>query len=334
MYNVTSFKANSAGKRAFSPYNDNTFDFKTFQVDSLEGILREASQNFILNIPLNKSIITFRRKENLLKCIDDTINYFIVDVDKIYTKETLNKVLNYFKNYKCILLESRSYNGVDYFSIKGVLECNLELKHLKYAIQKIHYDLIDLADFDQSVSRIGTLNAPIGKFNVLLDNSSCKNIIRFSDISVLPKKVSAITDNFAFNEINLDNLDTSDISTVDDLCLKVFNILGFKAISTNSDNSISFSHPSEVKTPGGYFWFRNSPYTMHHFNKSKTINIFKLVKNSNKFKELVSNSINYDKELKEFNVKNKVITVDSKFLSITPEIESSIVEFIEVDYLL
>ena len=47
MYNVTSFKANSAGKRAFSPYNDNTFDFKTFQVDSLEGILREASQNFI-----------------------------------------------------------------------------------------------------------------------------------------------------------------------------------------------------------------------------------------------------------------------------------------------
>ena len=329
MYNVTSFKANSAGKRAFSPYNDNTFDFKTFQVDSLEGILREASQNFILNIPLNKSIRTFRRKENLLKCIDNTINYFIVDVDKIYTKETLNKVLNYFKNYKCILLESRSYNGVDYFSIKGVLECNLELKHLKYAIQKIHYDLIDLADFDQSVSRIGTLNAPIGKFNVLLDNSSCKNIIRFSDISVLPKKVSAITDNFAFNEINLDNLDTSDISTVDDLCLKVFNILGFKAISTNSDNSISFSHPSEVKTPGGYFWFRNSPYTMHHFNKSKTINIFKLVKNSNKFKELASNSINYDKELKEFNVKNKVITVDSKFLSITPEIESSIVEFIE-----
>ena len=329
MYNVTSFKANSAGKRAFSPYNDNTFDFKTFQVETLEGILREASQNFILNIPLNKSVRTFRRKENLSKYIDNTINYFIVDVDKIYTKETLNKVLNYFKNYKCILLESRSYNGVDYFSIKGVLECNLELKHLKYAIQKIHYDLIDLADFDQSVSRIGTLNAPIGKFNVLLDNSSCKNIIRFSDISVLPKKVSAITDEFAFNEINLDNLDTSDISTVDDLCLKVFSILGFKAISTNSDNSISFSHPSEVKTPGGYFWFRNSPYTMHHFNKSKTVNIFKLVKNSNKFKELVSNSINYDKELKEFNVKNKVITVDSKFLSITPEIESSIVEFIE-----
>ena len=64
MYNVTSFKANSAGKRAFSPYNDNTFYFKTFQVETLEGILREASQNFILNIPLNKSVRTFRRKEN------------------------------------------------------------------------------------------------------------------------------------------------------------------------------------------------------------------------------------------------------------------------------
>lgn len=329
MYNVTSFKANSAGKRAFSPYNDNTFNFQTFQVDSLEGILREASQNFILNIPLNKSVRTYRRKENLSAYIDNVINYFIVDVDKIYSKDTLNKVLNYFKNYKCILLESRSYNGVDYFSIKGVLECNLELKHLKYAIQKIHYDLIDLADFDQSVSRIGTLNAPIGKFNVLLDNSDCKNIIRFSDISVLPQKVGTISESVSFNNINFDDLDTADVTTVDDLCLKVFNILGFKAISTNSDNSISFSHPSEVKTPGGYFWFRNSPYTMHHFNKSKAVNIFKLIKNSNKFKELSSNSINYDKELKEFNVKNKVITVDSKFLSITPEIESSIIEFIE-----
>ena len=221
MYKVTSFKANSAGKRAFSPYNDNTFYFKTFQVETLEGILREASQNFILNSPLNKSVRTFRRKENLVEFIDSTINYFIVDIDKIYSKETLDKVFNYFKNYKCLLLESRSYNGVDYFSIKGVLGCNLELKHLKYAIQKIHYDLIDLADFDQSVSRIGTLNAPIGKFNVLLDNSECNNIIRFSDISVLPQKVGTITDKFSFDEINLDNLDTSDVTRVDDLCLKV-----------------------------------------------------------------------------------------------------------------
>ena len=46
MYNVTSFKANSAGKRAFSPYNDNTFDFKTFQVDSLEGIFKRSISKF------------------------------------------------------------------------------------------------------------------------------------------------------------------------------------------------------------------------------------------------------------------------------------------------
>ena len=328
-YNVTSFKANSAGKRAFSPFRDNTFEFKTFKMTSLEGILREASQSFILNIPLNCDVRTFRRKENLVKYMDNNINYFIIDVDKIYSKDTLDKILNYFKSYKCLILESRSYNGIDYFSIKGVLECDLELKYLKYAVQKIHYDLIDLGDFDQSVSRIGTLNAPIGKYKVLLDNSNCTKIIKFSDISVLPKTVKTLSNSISFNSVNLDSLDSDDITCVDDLCLKVFNCLGFKAISTNSDESISFSHPSEIKTPGGYFWFRNSPFIMHHFNKSKTLNIFKLVKNSSKFKNLLEASINYDKELKEFNTKNKVITVDSKYLSCTPEIEAAIVQFIE-----
>ena len=99
-YNVTSFKANSAGKRAFSPFRDNTFEFKTFKMTSLEGILREASQSFILNIPLNCDVRTFRRKENLIKYMDNNINYFIIDVDKIYSKDTLDKILNYFKSYK------------------------------------------------------------------------------------------------------------------------------------------------------------------------------------------------------------------------------------------
>lgn len=49
-YNVTSFEAESSGKRAFSPFRNNTFEFKTFKMTSLEGILKEASQSFISKV--------------------------------------------------------------------------------------------------------------------------------------------------------------------------------------------------------------------------------------------------------------------------------------------
>ena len=328
MYSITTFNSlPTNGKAPISPYNDKTFDFITLNVDKPSDLLRILSQNFILNIPLKiEKIHTFRRVESLKNYFVENVQYIILDLDKIYTLENQNKILQYFKNYKCIIGESRSNNNVDNFNLKGFLFCDLSALHLKYAIQQLHYDLIDLCDVDEAAGRRACLNAPIFKYKIVFDNTNCEKILTFDDINVLPKQDKFIN-NFNLNDIK--NIEYTDYKSIEDLCLQTFQYMGFSVVSSNIDGSLSFKHPKEKKTPGGYFWYKNSPYIMHHFNKSKSINIFDYISNNPLYKELARKHIDYEKQL-EIEYKNyNVIEVNDKFLALTPAIEDSIKSFLD-----
>ena len=328
MYSITTFNSlPTNGKAPISPYNDKTFDFITLNVDKPSDLLRILSQNFILNIPLKiEKIHTFRRVESLKNYFVENVQYIILDLDKIYTLENQNKILQYFKNYKCIIGESRSNNNVDNFNLKGFLFCDLSALHLKYAIQQLHYDLIDLCDVDEAAGRRACLNAPIFKYKIVFDNTNCEKILTFDDINVLPKQDKFIN-NFNLNDIK--NIEYTDYKSIEDLCLQTFQYMGFSVVSSNTDGSLSFKHPKEKKTPGGYFWYKNSPYIMHHFNKSKSINIFDYIRNNPLYKELARKHIDYEKQL-EIEYKNyNVIEVNDKFLTLTPAIEDSIKSFLD-----
>lgn len=333
---ITIFHAKKTkSKKAISPYDDNTFVFETYDVDNNFQMYSILATNFILNIPLakqEKAFRTFRRKNNLLPYYGKCLTYFVLDIDHVKTEESKTKILEYFSRYKVIIGESTSYNGIDNFNMKGILftDC-IDWKDIKFAISAIHHDLKDYCEIDECVARMGTLNAPMNKNNVFLNNEKgdlykfIKNdaIARIEEI-----KKEYVGENHRIDDLKLENIEAD---SIDRLCLSVFKTMGFEAIKNNENKSISFKHPNEEKSPGGYFWFSSSPFTMHHFNSIKTINIFDTVRKLPLAKELMRKEINYDSEFLSFNTDTNVISLNQKFLEVTEEVDAKIQEFLSND---
>lgn len=319
-------------KTPLSPYDDNTFVFETYEATSNLQMYSVLVSHFILNIPLSKlekPIRTFRRKANLESLYDDCLYYFILDIDNVKSEFDKQQILEYFKDFKVILGESKSYNGINNFNMKGILftEC-IEYKDAKMALSVIHHDLKNLCTIDESVARKASLNAPIMKNNIFLNNEDgikYKFIKKDAIEHINEIKKEYIGEGI---EIHIDELQDIEADTMEKLCLKVYQSMGFVAIKNNSNGSISFKHPSEKKTPGGYFWFSSSPYTMHHGNSVKSINIFDSVRKLAAAKELMKKEINYDNEFLHFNTDTSVISVNEKYLEVTPEINDRIQEFL------
>jgi len=210
--------------------------------------------------------------------------------------------------------------------MKGIL-CVDELKisDAKSVISRIHHELTQYCTIDEAVSRLVSLNAPIGKNDVFyynelgvpfaFEHTQTESVIR----SIKKEYISPTR----FKNIEADN--------IIHLCLQAFNTMGFEAVSPNANDSISFKHPDEVKTPGGYFWFDSSPFTMHHGNSVKSVNIFDALSKLPQTKELLKKNIDYDGELKQFNTNTKIINVNEPYLICTEEIEQSISEFLTED---
>ena len=242
MYKITSFKSKSTKlKTPISPFDDLSFVFETHEVNE-DQLLHILVNNFILNIPLDiqEPLRTRRKKSNLKDKVLQNINYLILDIDKIKTLESRNKVLNYFSKFKCILMESKSYNGIDNFNLKGFLFCDLKVQEAKFALSYLHNDLIDICDVDEAAGRIGSLNAPVGKLNVVLRSEN--RILTFQDVDVRQKSKS---------DIKIVIKEDENTTSVQELCLSIFQNMGFTALRENEDSSISFRHFSETKTPGG-----------------------------------------------------------------------------------
>lgn len=330
---ITIFHSKSTNRKApISPYDDKTFVFETYETENNLQMFSIMVSHFILNIPLykqQKPIRTFRRKADLNALYNDHVTYLILDIDKVRSEFDKQKILHYFKDFKVIIGQSKSYNGIDNFNLKGILFTeNIELKFVKTAISSIHHDLCDICEIDESISRKATLNAPILKNNIFLNN---EDGIRFKFIEKEAiEHINEIKQEYVGDcpEVNISDLDKIEADSMEKLCLKIFQNMGFQAIKNNSNGSITFKHPSETKSIGGYFWFGSSPYTMHHPNSTKSINIFETVKKTELAKTLMKREINYEKEFLNFNTEATSITVNERYLSVSPEIDKMIQDFL------
>jgi len=333
MESITIFNAKkTASKTPVSPFDDNTFIFETFKVQTNLELYSILVNHFILNIPLakiEKPIRTFRRKVNLDPFYDDCISYFLLDIDYVKSESDKQQILQYFRDYKVIIGESKSYNGINNFNMKGILftEC-IAFEDAKMALSVIHHDLQHLCSIDESVTRKATLNAPIMKNSVFLNNETGNRFEYIKKQAI--EHINDIKKEYVGDGIviNIDELKDINADTIEKLCLKVFQTMGFSAIKNNPNGTITFKHPSEQKSPGGYFWFSASPYIMHHNNSTKTINIYDAVRKLDAAKELMKKELNYDNEFLQFNTDTNVITVNEKFLEVTDEINDSIQTFL------
>lgn len=323
---ITTFKSKvTKRKNPMSPYDDLTFDFETVEVKNLSSAFRIMSNSFILNLPINTNIRTFRRKTALKKYYPEKFDYLIIDIDEVKSDKDKSKILTYFKKYKCIIGESRSYDGVSNFNLKGILQIEpLSINELKLAVQQINEDLQQYGKFDIAVARQPSLNAPINKYSVFIDNPKgvpYKFVYR-------PSYTSKSLNSILNNDFEIPtNLSIEDAKSIEELCLKVFMQMGFETFKTNGD-CIMFKHPSEKKTPGGYFWFKDSPFIMHHFSANKSINIFAKIKDLPEAKQFLNKKIDYEKNFLSYNLNYNIISVDEKILSISEYIKDSITSFL------
>lgn len=334
-YSMTIFTPKETlSKKPYSPFDDNTFIFNTVQLNSNMEMFNVLVKYFILNLPINlkEPTRTFRRKANLDPYYNNTFDYFILDIDDVKTLEDRNKILEYFKKYKVILGASKSYNDLNNFNMKGILFCEpIEYDYLKQAISVISHDLIEYCKIDEAVIRKATLNAPLNKHNVFINNESNYELYKFEKVEA-SVHINEIKNEYYGNSISINineiNKLCSEETSIDKICLNVFKNMGFEAIKNNDNDSITFKHPSEKKSVGGYFWFSTSPYTMHHANSTKTINIFDTVRTLDVVKELMKKEINYNDELLQFNTDNDVLNVNEKYLSVNEKIKLKVNTFI------
>jgi hypothetical protein len=329
---VTIFNAKNSDKKfAWSPYDDKTFIFKTFELEeSLYNIqmFNILVSNWALNIPISRlaePIRTYRRKENLEKYYSNEINYFILDLDKVRTKDARDRILDYFSTYKCIIGESKSYNETNNFNMKGILYIEpIKLIDAKQAISNLNFDLKDYCDVDEAVARRVTFNAPIGKNKILLNRDKELYHCKFE------KRINKVEDGYIEVEKKKTNIDINDITgdTPEEFCINVFKSMGFEPIDSKENGSITFKHPSEVKSIGGYFWFRKSPFTMHHNNSTRSINIYDAVKKSPIGKELLKEDLDYNDKFLQFNTATELITCHEPYLTVAGK-EEQIKQFLE-----
>ena len=323
MYKITKFTSKkTSGKRAISPYDDLTFDFETLNINTKEDLFRVLVNEFVLNITLDlqEPLRTFRRKANLNSYYPKKVDYVIIDADHVKTKQDQVEILKYFKKYNCILGESRSCNNVDNFNIKGFLFIEpLEIKYLKSLLAKLQDDLSKFCELDPSPARKAALNAPINKYKILLNSDEDNYNYSFSPVQEIVFKNSF--------EIPKD-LDVSNVDTIQKLCLKVFESLGFEALKV-ADNCITFKHPTEIKSPGGFFWFYDNPYVMRHYNSTRDINLFDQISKLQKAKELLKKEVNYETELLNYNTNTNLTEINQQFIEVDENIKSKISEFLE-----
>ena len=325
---VTVFNAQRPSKDnakvAFSPYFDKTFIFKTYTIDGYNNLelYNILVSYWCLNIPLSKltePIRTLRRKEHLEPFITN-ITYIVLDIDKVKTKENRDEILKYFDKYKCILGESKSYNNIDNFNMKGILFIEpIDVKDYKAAISNLHFDLEHLCDIDEAVARVSSLNSPIQKNKVLLNRDKYLYKCKFEKrIKTLEKEYINIKQSNSPDKIDLNKIDGNTIETY---CLNVYKSMGFEAMKVLDNGAIQFKHPSEVKSIGGYFWFSNSPFTIHHYNSTRSINIFDAVRATERGKELLNTDLDYENEFQHFNTNTNIIQTNEKYLQVEGELD-------------
>lgn len=269
-----------------SPYDDNSFVFKNTEVESNFAAFRILSNSFTLCLPLNISekIRIPRRNDFLSQVQKQTFDYIIFDFD-CCSLENQNNVINYFKDYNCIIGESRSYNGVDNFNLKGIIRIvPSSLKELKLIFYQIKQALKSFGNYKDSVTKTIEFQAPILRANVLFNNDNGK-LYEYTDLKHLDDYIPSL--NKLDFEINPNHKSTIDI------CLDVFKKLGFVMKSQTKTGAINFERIEDIKKEK-YFWYADSPHMMRNKDSFKSLNIFEAVKKEEAKNVDIQRFINYN----------------------------------------
>ena len=313
--NLSIFNSKGILKIPQSPYNDEvSFDFETISVN-FKDLDFYFTNNFILNRNYCfKTPQKLRKTKNILsKYLCEKIEYIILDIDKIFCENDYNQILNIFKelDYSIHLQKSRSFNGKSNFNLKGLLlvEGYNNEEGIKEFLNQFQRLIGRAGEIDLSVSREATHQAPTILNEVVLHKiGNQKPLIR----KIEKTKTFKIEDHSVLM-----------------VCIDYLSSLGFIPVK-EKDEMIIFRHPRE-KTPKGYFLFKNNPFILHHFNPSKSLNIFKnVIKNKvvkEYFKKLNEEKIKEIFNFKEGKTKNSIF-LNEKFLQIDEEKKEFIKEFL------
>lgn len=257
---LTIFKTKNNKKFPESPYDDNSFIFENVKVQDLYQAYQILVSNNVLCLPLDidTPLRTQRTVLNLSKVSRKTYNYIILDIDcnTVYKKDV---ILDYFKDYKCILGKSRSYNGSDNFNLKCILECsNLRKDELEILRLKIARDLLDFCEISTDSTKITGFYAPLLKSNILINNTN----------GIIAEKVNLKKSDF-YQNIDIDlEFETTDLT---ERSLYTFKHLGYKFLETK-DGSTRYTLNNDL-----YFWNPTYPTYLFTENALKTINVYQTV---------------------------------------------------------
>lgn len=297
-----------------SPYGDKTFDFETIECTLRESIdiMREK---FILNRNYTfKKITRIRRsKTDLEKHLDDEAQYVIIDIDYVNSLYARKKIIYYFErmDYHIVLGTSRSNNDVDNFNMKGAMLIKglNNRASIKSILNDIKTEIFRYGKIDLTAVGEAAFQAPT-QTGVELLYQEGKYI---PEARILEEKKAHIEMSGSGNH-----------QKTIDICLEHYRQNGFEAVSIDKGKDlISFVHPSEQKSKGGYFMFTNNPFTMHHFNNSRTFNIWNDVKSSKPVQEYIEeyNSNKRAEYLKGCGFSNNAIVVNERYLSVSDKVK-------------
>lgn len=309
---LTIFKTKNNKKFPESPYDDNTFIFENLKVQDLYQAYQILVSNNVLCLPLNidTPLRVQRTVSNLSKVSRKTYNYIILDIDcnTTYKKDA---ILDYFKDYKCILGKSRSYNGSDNFNLKCILECiDLRKDELEILRLKIARDLLDFCEISTDSTKITGFYAPLLKSNILINNTN----------GIIAEKVNLKKSDF-YQNIDIDlEFETTDLT---ERSLYTFKHLGYKFLETK-DGSTRYTLNNDL-----YFWNPTYPTYLFTENALKTINVYQTVikgirellvynenftgfENSKKINKQYISKFDIQKEIQQFaDSKNAVMYIKS-----------------------
>jgi len=282
--NLTFFNATGDGKHPLSPTFDKEFIFVSQTFDDLTSAYKFMINEWSLSKPLiiETPFKSRRLIKNLKPFEPEIITNIAIDIDDVRTVRNYEKIVDYFKKEKLsiILGKSKNFNGKTKFNLKGILRLNLTNKkeNIEYILDIIKNDISSWGTLDMSVLSTASLQAPTKQEFVVYVNE-CGKVYSDTDIDV-----SKLKEKIEHNQIDSELYNDKLVNK----CLEAFVNKGFINLKNNGDNGcLNFKHSSEVKSKGGFFWFPDYPFMMHHHNKVKSVNIFNEIKDTPEVKEYI-----------------------------------------------
>lgn len=305
---ITVFKNDSNTKVPFS--EDNAFNFENMYV-SLENANKVFKDYFILSRPLKYSAYnTKRNAKHLCSLYNEDCGWILLDFDKVDNEHNLKCIIDYFSTYSIHIFRSRSRYNCKAFIL-------VDFKTTKDNIRNTLFNLVEelenVCTVDISSSNDASYQAKINEPTTIFFN--------------IGKKLELRNRKQIFNDVN--KLQLAPIQDEVDWCRYTFtnkHLATFKQFK-NSNGTIQVSLPSE-KTPFGYFWDENKPFSLNH-PSGKKINIYGEYLKSElyasiqkeKYKKLITDNFKQKND-------DSSVCINKKYFSISEDIKHNVLNFL------